>query len=334
MMGSLRKQVDDLLQQNIIAKSIGIFTSPDFVVPKKDGTGRLVVDFSATLNRYIARTNFPIPSIDDLLMGIVPGMIFSILDVKSGFFHVMLDPESRQFTGFSLPFGTYEFLRLPMGVSCAPEAFQSMMHHLLGHLSFVRIYIDDILVMSRNMDEHSIHLRQVFQILSDNCIKLNKKCEIAKKQIKYLGFMLNSEGLQPDPAKVDDLLKLPRPKTRRQVRSVLGALNFFRRFIPQLSSVLQPLTRLTSEKVKFQWTTIEEAALIQATESLAKASLLVYPDFQQAFHIMTDASDYGIGGVVFQIKNDTPQPIYFYSRKLSESQIRQSIVRKKSWPLN
>eukprot|EP00834_Sanchytrium_tribonematis_P007901 NODE_800_length_3823_cov_0.427766.p1 type:complete len:698 gc:universal NODE_800_length_3823_cov_0.427766:2156-63(-) len=261
-------------------------------------------------------------------MGIVPGMLFSILDVKSGFFHVMLDPDSRKFTGFSLPFGIYEFLRLPMGVSCAPEAFQSMMHHLLGHLSFVRIYIDDILVMSRNMDEHLLHLRQVFQILSDNCIRLNKKCEIAKKEIKYLGFILNSEGLQPDPAKVDDLLKLPRPKTRRQVRSVLGALNFFRRFIPQLSSILQPLTRLTSEKVEFQWTTIEEAALIQATESLAKASLLVYPDFQQAFHIMTDASDYGIGGVVFQIKNYIPQPIYFYSRKLSESQICQSIVEK------
>ena len=177
-MEAVKKEVDRLIKYNIIKLQSSGYTSSTFLVPKPMNLWRIVVDYSKTLNQYLERQYYPIPTIDDILYKIMKNMIYSKLDQKSGFYHIGMHPEDRKYTAFSLPWGTYVYLRMPMGISPAPESFQEFMYFILGHLDFILIYIDDILIMSSTMQQHYTHLQIVFEILKENDIVLNKdKCQ-------------------------------------------------------------------------------------------------------------------------------------------------------------
>ena len=331
----IEEQIEDFINKGILIKKTSSYTSSAFTVQKPDKSNRLVVDYSKTINKWIERHYFPIPTIDDLLHKIVAFMIFTKLDCRSGFYHIELDEDSQQYTAFSLPWGTYMWKRMPMGISTAPEAFQEFMNSILGHLPFVLVYIDDILIMSSNIDQHYQHLSQVFHILHDNDLVLKKsKCIFAAQELPFLGFILSQEGLKPDPSKVQALLAIPPPTNKSKLRSIIGCLQWFRRFIPQLATHIALLTDMTSKKAEFLWTEQLQHQLNICLDYLAKATLLYYPNFSLPFHIRSDASDVGIGAVVYQIIDDTIHPVHFYSKKLSDTQVRNmSIVEKEAYAI-
>ena len=331
-----KKHIDYLLKHGIISKETTAYVSPSFIVPKSDNTGRLVIDFKKTLNKFLERMVYPIPTIDDLLYKLQPHTIKSKLDIKSGFYHILLAKESRKYTGFSLPFGTYVWNRMPMGISPAIEAFQEFMHLILGHLPFLLIYIDDILIISANMEIHLQHLEIVFKILQENDLVLKKsKCKFAVTSLDFLGFLIGPEGIQPNPDKVESILNIPPPTNKSKLKGVLGAIGFFRRFIPNLSSQISILTDMLKSNVEFQWDSSKQEVLDRVLRSLAKMTLLYYPDFKLPFEVMTDASDTGIGAFVYQMVDaSTIHSLYFYSKKLTDVQVRNmSIVEKEAFAI-
>ena len=328
----IKKEIDFMLKNDIIAVGTTQYTSNAFTVPKSDGGSRLVIDFSKTLNPFIARHSFPIPTIDDLLYRISSNKIFSSIDIRSGFFHLLLREQDQQYTGFVLPFGAYYFKKMPMGICSAPEAFQHFMHSILGHLDFILIYMDDILVISDNSEQHYQHLEIIFTILLKNNVFLKRsKCHFFQKEIKYLGFILTSNGLLLNPEKVKAIVELDVPTSKRKLRGYIGMVQFFRRFIPNLATIIAPLTAMTSKKVAFKWTTECSTAFEKSKQLLAQKCLLNYPNFELPFEIMTDASDFGIGAVVLQRNTDGNLcPLHFYSKKLSTTIIERSIVEKEA----
>ena len=221
---------------------------------------------------------------------------------------------------------------MPMGVCSALEAFQQFMHSILGHLDFVLIYMDDVLIISDTVDQHLEHIKTVFRIMAANNVTLNKsKCSFLKTEIKYLGFILGPTGLLPDPRKVEVILEAPQPRSKKQLRGFIEMVQFFRRFIPNAASIMSPLLAMTSKKVEFLFDDKMSDAFLKVKQLLAKNTLLYYPDFQLPFYIMADASNYGIGSVVYQInKDNVPCPVHFYSQKLSDTAIRRSIVEKEA----
>ena len=189
------------------------------------------------------------PSIDALLRMVEKGMVFTTIDFTGSFHQLLLARDFSKYTGFVLPWGVFAYCSMPMGLKTSPEAFQSYMQSILGHLPFVFIYIDDILLMSKSIAQSLEHVSEVLVICAKNKVRINfEKSWFIQWKIKYLGFILSQTGLSPNFAKVESLLAMPPPKTKRQLRGQLGAISFYRRFIPGLADILGPLRGLVYQK--------------------------------------------------------------------------------------
>jgi hypothetical protein len=196
------------------------------------------------------------------------------------------------------------------------------MDELLGHLPFVLVYLDDILVLSQSWDEHLDHLNQVFQILDENGFTLNcEKIALFQDRVDYLGFSLSSEGVRPLPDKVCAILDIAPPSNKHTLRSFIGLVQYYRKHCKSLSHLLAPLCQVTSPKTPFQWTPLMQQAFDNCKAELAKMTLLHFPDFTQPFVIHTDASDYQMGAVL--MRNNFL--LAFFSRMLTSSQHNYSV---------
>jgi transposase InsO family protein len=207
-----------------------------------------------------------------------------------------------------------------MGIKNSPDIFQAVINDLLGDLEFVQVYLDDILITSDGtFQDHLQKLEIVFKRLEHANFRANlHKCFFAKDELEYLGYWLTRRGLQPQPKKVEAILRLTPPKTKRQLRHFLGMVNFYRDMWRMRSHLLAPLSALVSPKVKFKWCQEHQDAFDQIKTLISKETLLTFPNFNEPFHIYTDASKYQLGAVIMQ--ND--KPLAFYSRKMNEAQKR------------
>ncbi len=292
---------------------------------------RLVVNFKF-LNQFLKRGRVFMPKIDSLLEKVMKGMWFSSIDLTGSFHQLLLDLEFALYTAFVLPWGLYAYLKMPMGLSTSPEAFQEYMMNIFGFIEWLLIYIDDLLILSSSEEEGLVRLEVVLDTFIQNNIKVNiGKSLFLVRRVKYLGFILGPVGISPNPSKVDALMSMPVPKTLKDVRSQLGGLSFYRRFIPKMSTILAPLSDLIGKNVKFEITRKHIECLAEARELLAKCALLYYPDYSKPFHLQVDASDYGIGGHVYQIDNSgVVYPVYFFSRKFNKTQLKYTVVDKEA----
>ena len=217
-------------------------------------------------------------------------------------------------------------------MTTSPEGFQGYMEMVAGHLDNLFIYTDDLLSMGKGPGKSLDLLEDLFEVLGSNNIKINmEKTLLCVNSVKYVGFEIGQLGIQPNKEKVDGIMTIPIPRTVKDIRSILGALSFYRRFIPGLASLLAPLAKLTGKKKKFEITNDHIQRLEEAKELLAKRCLLYYPDYDKMFYVHTDASEYGVGGQIFQLDdNNVPLPVYFYSRKFSKIQLRYTVVEKEA----
>jgi hypothetical protein len=223
-------------------------------IPKPNGKGlRFCLDYRQ-LNEITVKTRYQLPRIDDLLDAARGAQCFSALDLASGYYQIRIAASDKMKTAFSTPFGHFEWEVLPMGLTNAPASFMRVMNEVFDKFigDFVLVYLDDILIMSKSVDDHLSHLRQVFQRLREVRMQVKlSKCKFWQAQIKYLGHILSPEGITPDPAKVQSLLDWQMPEATVGMQQFLGLANFFRKFIPNFSRLAAPLYRLAVKGATF-----------------------------------------------------------------------------------
>ena len=314
----VRKQVTDLLSKGLIRPSTSPFGSPILFVKKKDGTLRMVIDYRS-LNKITIKNRYPLPRIDDLFDRLHGSKYFSSLDLMSGYHQIKIKDSDVPKTAFRTPVGHYEFLVLPFGLSNAPATFQSIMNRIFADLDFVIVYLDDILIFSKTLEEHEEHVKIVLDVLrKEQLIAKLSKCSFFQTSLPFLGHIISAEGISVDPKKTEVVREWPKPASTHNVQQFLGLANYFRDFVQGYSKLAAPLTDLTSKNRPFKWGDQEQDAFDGLKYALTHAPCLALPDFSKPFEIVSDASGFGIGAVLMQEK----RPISYYSRKLSESETR------------
>jgi hypothetical protein len=248
------------------------------------------------------------------------------LDLNMGYYHIELTPNSSRLCTIVLPWGKYEYLRLPMGLCNSPNIFQEKMSELMVGLEFARAYIDDLLVVSKgSFNTHLEHLEQVLTRLAEAGLKINaSKSHFCCSELEYLGYLINRKGVRPTLKKVEAIKNIASPKTRKQLRSFIGMVNYYRDMWPKRSHILSPLSALTSAKVKWKWTSDCQQAFDEMKQMIARETLLTYPNFNKPFEIHTDASQVQLGACISQ----EGKPVAFYSRKLNSAQTRYTTTEK------
>ncbi len=272
------------------------------------------------------------PRIDELVERLGRAKYLSTVDLCKGYWQVPLTARAKELTAFKTPFGLYHFRVMPFGLQGAPATFQRLMDQILqGTREFAAAYLDDVVIFSKTWEDHCQHLRHILGRIKAACLTINpNKCTIAKREISYLGFVIGGGVIRPQLDKVETIRRYRPPTTKKQVRSFLGLLGWYRRFIPNFSaraSVLTDLTRATVPN-KVVWTEQCERAFQDLREAVCGDSVLLSPDFQKPFILQTDASGVGLGAVLLQDVNGNRRPVAFLSRKLFPRETRYSTVEK------
>jgi hypothetical protein len=323
---SVKEHIKYLESLGIIRPSNSLYASPTFIVPKKDGSIRMVHDYRK-LNAQTVVPSYPLPHLDDLIHRLEGRRVFTSLDFNNGYYQIPLDPATRALTAFVLAFGKWEYNFMPQGLCGPPMHFQQEMNERFAHLGFVFVFMDDILVASSSYEEHLVHLEEVFQILSDLGATLNmEKCHFLQEKVTYLGMEISQNSIRPAPRNLELLRAMKMPTTKRGIRRILGSINFFRSMIPNLSTRLHPITSKTSDSVPFSWTAADTALITSIIDELCNKAALVQPDYSQPFDVHTDASDFGVGAIVSQ----NGKPLYCFSRKLTGAQLRYTTTEKEA----
>ncbi|WMV45982.1 hypothetical protein MTR67_039367 [Solanum verrucosum] len=298
----LKEQLKDLLDKGFIKPSISPWGALVLFVKKKDGSLRMCIDYRQ-LNKVTIKNKYPIPRIDDLFDQLQGASHFSKIDLRSGYHQLRVRDSHISKTVFRTRSGHYEFIVMSFGLTTAPVGFMNFMNRVFKpYLDlFVIIFIDDILIYSRNEEEHASHLRVVLQTLKDHQLfaKFNK-CEFWLQSIAFLGHIVSSEGIQVDSQKIEAVKQWPRPTSATDSRSFLGLAGYYRRFVEGFSSIASPLTKLTQKKVKFQWSEDCEKSFAEMKTRLTTTPVLTLPEGSDGYVIYCDASRVGLGCVLMQ----------------------------------
>jgi Reverse transcriptase (RNA-dependent DNA polymerase)/RNase H-like domain found in reverse transcriptase len=272
---------------------------------------------SRAVNRITVKYRFLIPRLEDMLDSLSGATVFSKVDLKSGYHQIRVKPGDEWKTVFKTKEGLFEWLVMPFGLSNAPNTFMRIMNQVLRPFlnKFVVVYFDDILIYSRNKEEHVDHVRQVLQTLRQNSLYVNpKKCIWMTDKLVFLGFVIAADGICPDTDKIKAIQEWPTPTIVTEVRSFLGLPGFYRRFIKNFSNITAPITELL-KKNSFEWNLEANQAFEKLKVLLTQAPVLALPNFDKMFELDCDASRVGIRAVLSQEK----KPVAYFSEKLGGS---------------
>uniref|UniRef100_A0A803KCS2 Gypsy retrotransposon integrase-like protein 1 n=1 Tax=Xenopus tropicalis TaxID=8364 RepID=A0A803KCS2_XENTR len=328
----MKSQIDEMLAFGVITPSHSPWASPVVLVPKKDGSTRFCVDYRR-LNDVTTTDAYPMPRVDELLDRLGNAKYLTTLDLSRGYWQIPLAPSAQEKSAFLTPFGLYQFTVMPFGMRNAPATFQRLVNRLLeGMQDFAQAYLDDIAVFSQTWEEHLQHLQRVFAQIQDAGLTLKpEKCHLAMAEVQYLGHRVGGGQLRPDPAKVEAICQWPIPKTQKQVLAFLGTSGYYRKFIPNYSTVAKPLTDLTSRQRSrtIVWTPECESAMNALKQALASSPVLAAPDFSRRFILQTDASNFGLGAVLSQVNTyGEEHPVAYLSRKLLPREAAYATIEK------
>ncbi|XP_063920701.1 uncharacterized protein LOC135135549 [Zophobas morio] len=326
-------QVQKMLQQKIIRPSLSPYNSPLWVIEKKqDSSGkrkwRVVIDYRK-LNNVTVGDSYPLPQIDFILDQLGHSKYFTTLDLASGFNQILVHPKDIEKTAFSTPNGHFEYLRMPFGLKNAPATFSRLMNAVLSGLQGTQCftYMDDVIIYASSLQEHQTKLKNVFDRLRLNNLKLQPdKCEFLHKEISYLGHVITENGVKPNPEKICAISDYPRPTNTKTIKQFLGLLGYYRKFIKNFAAIAKPLTSLLKKDIAFVWGPEQELSFTTFKQVLTNEPILQYPDFSKSFTLTTDSSNFAIGAVLSQ--GDRDLPVAYTSRTLNKAECNYNTTEK------
>lgn len=340
----VRKHLQELLAAGIIKESRSPYASPIVIARKKNGKIRMCIDYR-TLNLKTIPDQYTLPRIDDALASLTGSRWFSVLDLRSGYYQIAMSEEDKEKTAFICPLGFYQFERMPQGITGAPATFQRLMEKAVGDMNLLQclVYLDDLIVFGRTLEEHEERLLRVLDRLAEVGLKLSlDKCQFCQPEVKYVGHIVSAAGIATDPDKIKAVADWQPPTHLKSLQSFLGFCGYYRKFIKNYSAIVRPLTDLTkgyppvrrgkkpvkpnndyfrpSEPFGERWTPACADAFRQIIQCLTSAPVLAFADATKPYILHVDASFDGLGAVLNQEYPEGLRPVAFASRKLCQSE--------------
>ena len=328
----VKAQIQELLDADLIEEVQGPTTwvSPVVVRPKANGDVRICVDMRRA-NEAVIRQRYPMPTVDEVLEKVNGATCFSKIDLRMGFHQVMLEENSRDITTFAVDSGIYRFKRLMFGISSAPELYQHIIQQVICGCPGAMNIADDIIVFGATAEEHDRNLHLLLQRLQDRGLTVNpRKCSFRRSEISFFGFTLSDTGVQAATDKIDAVVSAPAPSNASQTRSFLGLVGFSARFIPNLSTIAEPLRRVTHTGVTFVWAKEQQEAFQEIKSLLTSAPALAYYSTSAPTEVIADASPVGLGAVLVQVQDGVRRAVGFVSRTLSPVERRYSQTEREA----
>lgn len=326
----VEKEIAELLELGIIEKSNSAYSSPLLLVKKKDGTFRPCIDYR-DLNKITVFDAEPIPDVEELYARIACSTWFTRIDLSKGYWQILIDPRDRHKTAFATHLGLFQWTRVPFGLASAPAIFARMMRELALEEASSLNFFDDILTHNVSFNDHIAAVERVLKKLEEkNLTAKPSKIKAGYKSLEFLGHVVGHGTLRPEEEKVKKILNMPTPKTKKQVRSLLGLIGFYRRYVQDFASITAPLSDLTKDNAKrgITWTPECEKALQQIKEVFSSSPILQLPRLNEPFLLRSDASAIGIGAVLLQEKENVLHPVCFASRKLLDRERNYSTIER------
>jgi len=328
----MQQEIEKMLNEGVISPSKSPWAAPMFLVKKKDGSWRPVIDYRG-LNAVTTNDIYPIPRIDDYIDALGDAKFFSTLDLKAGYWQIKMDDNSKEKTGFICQDGHFQFNVMPFGLKNAPADFQRLIEIVLKSMNwrFALAYLDDIVIFSKTFDQHLEHLNSVFNALEEANLRLKpKKCAFLKEKIQFLGFEISPKGITPDKSKIADLLNYQIPKNKKELQRFLGLVQWFRRFVPDLAKTAAPLYELLKNKVPFDLTNERITAFEALKNKFTTEPIVRFPVYSKdcKFVLQTDASNVAIGAVLLQERKDEQWVVAYCSRQLTMAEKNYGTVER------
>ena len=326
-LAAARASFAKMASSGIVRRSNGPWSSPLHVVTKKDSSFRMCGDYHR-VNTVTTPDRYSNPLIADLTARLHGRRVLGKVDLVKGYHQIPVAEEDIAKTVITTPFGTFEFLRMRFGLKNAGQTFQRMMDEILGDLDYLFVYMDDVLVASRNSEEHTEHFRQLFRRLAEHDLVVSPaKCQFGQTKIEFLGHTVTKDGVEPLPEKVAAIDQFPMPSTPDGLRQFLGMINFYNLFIPNAAQIMKPLYEATAKsKKQIQWNNEMTKAFSDAKAVLARTTMLQHPRPGAEIAISTDASGEAVGAVLQQRSREGGawEPLAYFSKKLRPPEMKYS----------
>ena len=328
-------ELDRLLAEGIVKGSHSEWSAPIMMVKKADGKYRFCIDFRK-LNAISKKDAYPLPNMIDILSQLHSAKYISKIDLNSAFNQIPLEESCQEYTAFTVPGrGLFQYVRMPFGLTGAPATFQRLIDRIItpDMRPNVFCYIDDIIIVTETFEEHLDWLGKVLIKIEDAGFTINaEKSDFCCTEVRYLGFVVNREGLQPDPKKVEPILSYPVPRNVKQLRRFIGLASWYRRFIPEFARMAEPLTRLFRTTIYWHWDLEQQEAFDWLKTVLTTAPVLAYPSFkditENPFNLQTDASATDLGVVLTQNQSGHERVIAYASRTLTSAERNYTVTER------
>lgn len=332
----IKEELDRLERSNVI-KSVEFsdWSAPIVAIKKKNGNLRICADFSTGLNERLELNRHPLPSPESIYNAVQNCKIFSHIDLADAYLQIELDEKSKKLVTINTHLGLYEYQRLPFGVKSAPSIFQKLMDTLLQNIKGAFSYLDDLIIASKDKDEHINTMLVLFNKLKEYGLKVRlEKCKFMVHQLEFLGKIVDETGIKPSPNKVKAVVDMPEPTNVSEVRSFLGAITYYGKFIKQMREIRAPLDELLKKEVKFNWTNECKIAFEKAKGILISDLALTHFDPKLPIMVAADASQHGIGAVIsHKFPDGNIKAIEHASKALTKAERNYSQIEKEALAL-
>jgi hypothetical protein len=331
MREAVDKEIDSMIAMGIVEPSTAAYASPIVVVQKPDGSNRICIDFRK-LNKVTIFDPEPMPQMHEIFSDLAGSEFFSKFDFCKGYWQVPMSEEHKDLTTFVTHRGLFRFNVMPFGLVNAPATFSRIMRKLLDKLSRVKNYLDDVLAHTGKWEKHVETLRAFLVRVRDNLALRPTKCFVGYKEHTFLGHRLGNQSVAPTDQMVDKIKNAPVPTTKKQLRSFLGLVGYYRSFVPNFATIAAPLTDLTKKGCPniLPWRDVHHNALLSLQRYICNPPILRLPDMAKLFILQTDASSDGLGAILLQENDSVKHPISFASRKLLPRERNYSTIEREA----